>query len=173
MIISRKHKGFTLIELLVVIAIIGVLSSSVLASLNTARKKARDARRLSDMKQIYMAMELYYDEHGTYPTDGPGSDDFIGVGSTIDDKLDEYIDPVPKDPLHDGSVYYYAYDSSHCTDKTACNCDGGGAAVFGFNKSETNPDWLRKDVCSGGDANLDDADYNIKLYPASSEPNAS
>lgn len=118
-------------------------------------------------------MELYYDEHETYPTDGPGSDDFIGVGSTIDDKLDEYIDPVPKDPLHNGSVYYYSYDSQHCTDVTDCNCDGDAAAVFGFNKAEIlDSSDLRKDVCSGTDANLHNADYNIKLYPASSEPNA-
>ena len=47
-----RNKGFTLIELLVVIAIIGILSSVVLASLNTARSKGRDARRLSDLKQI-------------------------------------------------------------------------------------------------------------------------
>ncbi len=46
------QKGFTLIELLVVIAIIGLLSSVVLASLNSARAKARDARRVSDLKQI-------------------------------------------------------------------------------------------------------------------------
>ena len=47
-----KSRGFTLIELLVVIAIIGILSSVVLASLNSARAKGRDSRRVSDLKQM-------------------------------------------------------------------------------------------------------------------------
>lgn len=66
----QKHrtKGFTLIELLVVIAIIGILSSVVLASLNSARTKARDARRVADLKQIQLALELYYDANSKYPT---------------------------------------------------------------------------------------------------------
>ena len=49
-----------MIELLVVIAIIGLLSSVVLSSLNGARKKGRDARRMADLKQIQVAQELYY-----------------------------------------------------------------------------------------------------------------
>lgn len=63
---SRSARGFTLIELLVVIAIIGVLSSVVLASLNTARERARDATRLQDLREIRTALELYYAKCGTY-----------------------------------------------------------------------------------------------------------
>lgn len=57
-----RKKGFTLIELLVVIAVIGMLSSIVLVSMGGARKKARDARRQSDLRQISSAMELCYDD---------------------------------------------------------------------------------------------------------------
>ena len=60
-------KGFTLIELLVVIAIIGLLSSVVFASLNSARAKARDARRSADMSEIRKALELYFDKYNSYP----------------------------------------------------------------------------------------------------------
>lgn len=63
-----NHKrGFTLIELLVVIAIIGVLSSVVLASLNTARTKSRDAARVATMKQIQNALAIYHLDRGYYP----------------------------------------------------------------------------------------------------------
>lgn len=64
---NKKTSGFTLIELLVVIAIISLLSSVVLASLNSARSKARDARRIADIRQIQTALELYYDSYGNYP----------------------------------------------------------------------------------------------------------
>jgi len=60
--------GFTLIELLVVISIIGMLSSVVLASLNSARAKARDASRIATLKQIQVAIEVYAQDHdGKYP----------------------------------------------------------------------------------------------------------
>ncbi len=66
LVFKNKH-GFTLIELLVVIAVVSLISSAILASLNSARVKARDARRQTDLKQIQVALELYYDSNLSYP----------------------------------------------------------------------------------------------------------
>ncbi|MBP9701910.1 MAG: type II secretion system protein [Candidatus Pacebacteria bacterium] len=59
-------RGFTLIELLVVIAIIGLLSSVVLASLNTARNKGSDAAIKQNLAGIRPQAEIYYDTAGNY-----------------------------------------------------------------------------------------------------------
>lgn len=58
---TNLKKGFTLIELLVVIAIIGILSSVVLASLNTARAKGSDAAVKSNLNGIRAQAEIVYD----------------------------------------------------------------------------------------------------------------
>lgn len=88
---NKKQAGFTLIELLVVIAIIGLLASIVLASLNSARVKGRDARRIGDMKQMQTALELYAsDNAGAYP-------------AALSSLAPTYISTVPSDP---GSFSY-------------------------------------------------------------------
>jgi type II secretion system protein G len=69
----KKSKGFTLIELLVVIAIIGLLATIVLVSVSSSRQKAKDARRVSDLRQISLALELYAEDNGRlYPDGGDG-----------------------------------------------------------------------------------------------------
>src|SRR5687768_8851745 len=88
-IINRKERGFTLIELLVVIAIIGILAAVVLVSLNSARQKARDGRRLADIRQIMNGLELFYNDNNRYPlpasasTTGPTSTDGSPTWSTF------------------------------------------------------------------------------------------
>lgn len=65
--------GFTLIELLVVVSIISLLSSITMASLQVGRMKARDARRIQDLHQIQLALDLYFSDHGYYPV-GDGAE---------------------------------------------------------------------------------------------------
>ncbi|TSC78674.1 MAG: putative General secretion pathway protein GspG [Parcubacteria group bacterium Gr01-1014_33] len=103
---TSKVWGFTLIELLVVIAIIGILASVVLASLNNARRKSRDARRISDMKQIQLALELYYD--------GVGAGGYSSLVATL---VPTYLPVEPKDPST-SVIYPYAYSPTSGTIST-------------------------------------------------------
>ena len=101
--LQTTKRGFTLIELLVVIAIIGILSSVVLASLNSARQKARDARRVADIKQLQLALELYFDTNRTYPA--------ALVAAALKDT--GYISSIPLDPSTQ-LAYSYAANNTGC-----------------------------------------------------------
>jgi prepilin-type N-terminal cleavage/methylation domain-containing protein len=116
------NRGFTLIELLVVIAIIGVLSSVVVASLNVARVKSRDAQRRTELTQLQTALETYYIDHGSYPL-GPAlgvysegacgntgitnwdstHSAYTGSNAYIPNLAPQYIGVLPGDPLPQSS----------------------------------------------------------------------
>lgn len=83
----QKKEGFTLIELLVVIAIIGILAGMVLVSMQGARAKARDARRMADLRQMVSAQEMYYGDHDSYLE-----------SATMPTAIDTYLNPMPEDP---------------------------------------------------------------------------
>lgn len=116
-----NKKGFTLIELLVVIAIIGLLSTLAVVALGSAREKARDSKRLSDLKQVQTALELYYADNTAYPTEATavtlGSTSVAclnSTGFTTASCTDPYMGQVPADP---GSNTY-SYTSADGTTYT-------------------------------------------------------
>jgi len=104
---NKKISGFTLIELLVVIAIISLLSSVVMAGLNSARTKSRNTTRMESLKQLQTALENYYSDNNAYPTTGGswfgvsvngGSKTTSGVNAYIPGLTPTYISVLPTDP---------------------------------------------------------------------------
>ncbi len=136
----KKQKGFTLIELLVVIAIIGLLATIVLVSLNTARTKARDTKRLADMRQIILALAMYHDDNnGNYPqensSNGGWEHSYEDSGDFIDALKDNgYMSAVPVDPVNSGSQYYsyYVYGAGG----SGCDSSRGEFYVLGIRDME-------------------------------------
>lgn len=138
-----KEKGFTLIELLVVIAIIGILSSVVLASLNSARRKSRDARRQADLKQLQTALELYYNDNNAYPISATQANAVTALTAL---SSSGFIATIPEDPSGGSAHYVYkstASGSSYCigatTEGTApassCNTTTLGSSLTDVNYS--------------------------------------
>lgn len=64
---GRSGRGFTLIEIIIVVGIIAVLATVVLMAVNQARAKSRDGARVSDLKQLELALALYHEQSGSYP----------------------------------------------------------------------------------------------------------
>ena len=100
---SKDTKGFTVIELLVTISIIGILSTITFASFSQAQKKARIAKRVSDLKQMQVALEYYYAVNRAYPNSGgtwiTECTEFNSTGNNVIPGLvPNYISKIPLDP---------------------------------------------------------------------------
>lgn len=113
---KRLPKGFTLIELLVVVSLIGILATLVLANLNAARERGRDAQRKSDLKSIQNGLQIYYTDYGKYPDNntsgeilgcGAAGDSVCSYGSSWTASSKTYMQTLPEDPI---STQSYVYD---------------------------------------------------------------
>jgi len=139
---NTKSKGFTLIELLVVVAIIGILATIILSSLSSARESARDAKRLSDIKTIQTALEMYAnDNNGRYPTTtwrGSHHSSWSNLETALETTLP--VDPLNTSESNSASAasqgnYVYSYYGRNNSDW--CN---GRAYMIVFNLEGKNGD---------------------------------
>lgn len=130
----KTSRGFTLIELLVVIAIIGILASTVLASLQSARASGRDAQRISELKEIMKALELFRNaNNGLYPCTPVAAAAPLNITALVENMIPAnadspagcaditaYMPNIPTDPTHQGTTFGYRYiiSNSSRTDYT-------------------------------------------------------
>lgn len=121
----KNRKGFTLVELLVVVAIIGLLSTLAVVALGNARQKARDAKRVSDIKQIQTGLELFFSDNNSYPAVAAKIDPLGGGGMQLTSgggfggpAGTTYMSTVPANPTPGGLSYTY----------TSNNADAGATA---------------------------------------------
>lgn len=114
--IREKDRGFTLVELLVVVAIVALLAVLVLINIGSIRAKARDSRRVADIKSIQEGLAMYHDNHRVYPDSDGALIEINGSTDSLSQALitEEVMQGVPTDPLNrlmDGVSYKYYYQS--------------------------------------------------------------
>ena len=141
---KTMKKGFTLIELLVVIAIIGILAATVLVGMRSARGKARDTQRKSNVKAVINGLEMNYDTLNAYPAGGPTYTSLstlvagIGISTSVDNtkfgandtgySAGYYIaQPIPGSTIDQQTVGSVAALTTS-TVYVAQNVEGGGAS---------------------------------------------
>ncbi|NCN22404.1 type II secretion system protein [Candidatus Falkowbacteria bacterium] len=125
----KSKKAFTLIELLVVIAIIGLLSTLSVIALNSARAKSRDAKRISDVKQMQLALEMYFDDMADYPPMASAGAAIVAASTTF-----LRVIPVPPIPI-DGDLCNSGTNSNYDKDTYKYTRTATGARpsyVIGF-----------------------------------------
>jgi prepilin-type N-terminal cleavage/methylation domain-containing protein len=100
----NKKNGFTLVELLIVIAIIGIITVIASSSFVSAQKKSRDASRKSNLKSLSDALNMYYADFGSFPSQSLIDFDHGGQlasGSVV------YMKKIPTETTKAVKQFYY------------------------------------------------------------------
>ena len=116
-------RGFTLMELLVVIALLGILIVVGLGSFQSATRKSKDSQRKANLKSIALALEAYYNDAGTYPSDDgaghivisgcSGSYSYCPYGSPMKNTATLYMALLPTDP--GTNAYWYKVGTNNAS----------------------------------------------------------
>lgn len=150
----KNKKGFTLVELLVVIAIIGLLATIAFISLNSARGKARDAKRVSDVRSIQSVLELYYNDQvvPAYPATPTNNLITSGWNSLVA----SYTSVLPTSPTPEDSPcssadnsYRYKVSGTGNSTYTISFCIGGATGGVGPGCVNATPTGMITSACLG------------------------
>jgi len=168
----KKQTGFTLIELLIVVAIIGLLATLAIVSLTSAQQRARDTKRVADIKALQTALELYWNENAQYPIlISSGTNSWAELSTDLSAFV---LSGLPVDPRHSDNVnYIYLMDPStnnkyyvqavlEDTGHAALNQDIDGAAGTGAGQIPGATGWRALSSHDG----FDDTDATVSCEDA-------
>ena len=145
---KKSINAFTLVELLIVIAIIGILTTLIVLSLQNVRRSARDAKRIADINQLQLALELYISDNGFYPPN-------INFGESLSSGEVIYMEEVPQAPTPpDGDCdsitneYSYISIGADNSSYTISFCLGNNTGSLPAGKVVASPQSLVEDLSS-------------------------
>jgi len=165
---TTLSSGFTLVELMVVIAIIAILTGIIITGLVGSKAKARDAERASDLSQISLALEQYFDRCDQYPASSPSifttplTSIIAGCPTSPQVSLDNFISKIPTDPTNSGSyVYNYVTNSSNTDYVLYVTFEASNSVL---NQSAPNPSWYPSSPSGNFDCS-DATDFHYCVRP--------
>lgn len=124
---KKSSSGFTLIELLVTISVIGFLATVAFAYYNSAQERARNAKRLADIRQYSKVFDLAFDKNGEYPD--PGTTNWRCLGDFSDDKCWRWGTNYSENPTLNAILDDFL-PALPVNEGTVCGSDGWEGALY-------------------------------------------